>query len=42
MKAGIIGSGIVGRVLGTAFLKEGYVFLEGRLFHHFSIQLSEI
>ena len=29
MKIGIIGSGIVGRVLGTAFLKEGYEVMLG-------------
>ena len=29
MKIGIIGSGIVGRVLGTAFLKEGYEVILG-------------
>ncbi len=29
MKAGIIGSGIVGRVLATAFLKEGYEVMLG-------------
>ena len=29
MKIGIIGSGIVGRVLGSAFLKEGHEVLLG-------------
>ena len=29
MKIGIIGSGIVGRVLGTAFLKEGHEVILG-------------
>ena len=29
MKVGIIGSGIVGRVLGTAFIKEGHQVMLG-------------